>query len=183
MSDNNNDTKEQPNRDGSPYLQPQYSRSPSKKPSLYDRICQSLPFQMTCAALQCISCIISLILFAIRLRRLAQHAVDTVTASNGAVMGILAAAVLYTIGKMIIRAALRNGGPMYLKFVWLIMDILFIVAFIMVAELTAPGRQMTSGPCHTTTHLTSIQGTVVDIYNALNCKLPLGTFILAIFSA
>lgn len=182
MSDNN-DTKEQQNRDSSPYLQPQDAGSSTEKPSLYDRICQNLPFQITCAALQCISCVVSLILFAIRLRRLAQHAVDAVTASNGAVMGILAAAVLYTIGKMIIRAALRNGGPMYLKFVWLIMDILFIVAFIMVAELTAPGRHMTSGPCHTTTHLISIQGTIVDIYNALNCKLPLGTFIFAIFSA
>lgn len=160
-----------------------YPGGPSpKKPSLYDRLCNNKTFQSVCRIMQMLSCTISLILFAIRLHRLAGHVVDLITASNGAVMGILAAAVVYSIAGIIIRMALKNGGPLYLRFVWVAFDIAFIVAFIMVAELTAPGRDMTSGPCHTSTNFVTIQGTIVDIYNALNCRLPLGTFILAIFS-
>lgn len=156
--------------------------APTPRLSLYERICKNVPFQVSCRVLQCLSCIVSLVLFAIRLHRLAQHVVD-ITTSNGAVMGILAAAVVYTLTSMLIKHLLKNGGPMWLRFVWLAADVAFVVAFIMVAELTAPGRHMTSGPCHTSLTETTIRGAIVDVYNALNCKLPLGTFILAIFSA
>lgn len=184
-ADTNMNTKQQDQYyESSPGTQasPQAHDPKGKRPSLYERICHNKAFQSTCRVMQCLSCIVSLILFALRLHRLAQHVIDTVTASNGAVMGILAAAVLYTISGMIIRSALKNGGPMYLRFVWVILDMAFVIAFIMVAELTAPGRDMTSGPCHTALNPKTVQGTVVDIYNESNCQLPLGTFILAIFS-
>lgn len=165
----------------SPDEPPSPSMAPAPKQSLYDRVCNNAPFQISCRVLQCLSCIVSLVLFALRLHRLAQHLVDLST-SNGAVMGILAAAVVYTLTSMLIRHVLKNGGPMWLRFVWLAADVAFVVAFIMVAELTAPGRDMTSGPCHTSLTVRTIQGAAVNVYNALNCKLPLGTFILAIFS-
>lgn len=181
MSDSNED-KKQRDLEASPDRGVSNPNQPAKKPNLYERICHNKAFQTACRVGQCLSSLIGLILFAIRLRRLAQHAVDAVTASNGAVMGIFAAAFVYGLVGLFIRSALKNGGPMYLRFVWIVFDILFIVAFIMAAELTAPGRNMTSGPCHTTTKYVSIQGTLVDIYNELNCNLPLGTFIMAIFN-
>lgn len=93
--------------------------TPNPRTSLYERICNNVALQISCRVLQGLACIVSLILFAIRLHslhRLAQDIVDLAT-PNGAVLGILAAAVLYTLTSMLIRHLLENGGPKWLRFV------------------------------------------------------------------
>ena len=97
------------------------------------------------------------------------------SASNGAVEGILAAAVAYTLISMLLKFLLKSGGPKWLRLLWIFFDIAFVGGFIAVAVLTSPGGNRTSGPCH------SIRGIRVEP-NGSNCNLPWGTFILAIVS-
>jgi hypothetical protein len=128
---------------------------------------------------QLLSALTSLILFSVRIAkviRLTNHA----THSNGAVEGILAAAVLYTIIATILQLGNRAvlGGSNILRLLLIIFDILFVGAFIAVAVLTSPKRHGSSGPCYTKT----AQFIGMHAPNTVNCNLPWGTFILAIFS-
>jgi hypothetical protein len=127
--------------------------------------------------LQLLSALTSLVLFSVRLAKIIRLT-KRATTSNGAVEGILAAAVLYTIIATILQVCLRAGGRQIVRILLLIADVLFIGAFIAVSILTSPKRHGSSGPC------TTKSAQLIDTYgpSSANCNLPWGTFILAIFS-
>lgn len=145
-----------------------------KKPSLYDRIRNNHLLQKILRVLQFLSSLISLALFSARLYKIIRT-VRRASASNGAVEGILAAAVAYTLISMLLKFCLKNGGPKILRWIWIIFDLLFVGGFIAVAVLTRPAGNGTSGPCH------YYRGQRIEP-NGTNCNLPWGTFILAIVS-
>jgi hypothetical protein len=122
-------------------------------------------------ALQFFSAVTSLILFSIRLAKIV-HLVHKASRSNGAVESIIAAAVLYTLVAMVLSFGLR--------ILLIISDILFVGAFIAVAVLTSPKRHGSSGPCTSNADVNGFFNRHVS--NDVNCRLPWGTFILAIFS-
>lgn len=144
------------------------------KPSLYNRIRNNHLLQKVLRVIQFLSSVISLGLFSARLYKIVRT-VRRASASNGAVEGILAAAVAYTLISMLLKFVLKNGGPKILRWIWIIFDLLFVGGFIAVAVLTSPGRGGTSGPCH------YYQGVRIEP-NGTNCNLPWGTFLLAILS-
>lgn len=125
--------------------------------------------------LQFLSAIISLGLFSSRLHKIIRlH--HRATASNGAVEGILAAAALYTLSVLLLQLCLKAGGPKPLRWLLILMDVLFLGAFIAVAYLTRP-HGGSSGPCRNRDR--RIQEVAA---RGQNCQLPWGTFILAIIS-
>jgi len=130
-------------------------------------------FQDILRALQFLSATTSLILFSLRIAKIIRL-VHRASRSNGAVEGILAAAVLYTLVAMALQCLLRAGDGNSLRI------LLFVGAFIAVAVLTSPKRHGSSGPCTNETSAYNFlnRHTAGDV----NCKLPWGTFILAIFS-
>ena len=147
----------------------------SRKPSLWQRIRQNHTIQKLLRVLQFLSAVISLGLFSARLYKIIRT-VRRATASNGAVEGILAAAVAYTLISMILKFILKRGGPKWLRLLWVVFDLAFVGGFIAVAYLTSPGGTRTSGPCHT------VRGVRLEP-RGTNCNLPWGTFILAILSS
>ncbi|KAK5954364.1 hypothetical protein OHC33_004086 [Knufia fluminis] len=144
------------------------------KPSLYQRIRANHTLQKILRVFQFLSSVISLGLFSARLHKIIRT-IRRASASNGAVEGILAAAVAYTLISMLMKFALKRGGPKWLRWIWIIFDLAFVGGFIAVAVLTSPGRDGTSGPCH------RVRGVRLEP-NGTNCNLPWGTFILAIVS-
>ena len=127
--------------------------------------------------LQFFSAAISLGLFSSRVYKVLRL-YKRINRSSGAVEGILAAAVLYTIFATILQLCLRrNGSHKALRWLLIALDILFVGAFIAVAVLTAPGGP--SGPCRRSV-LNNIQHPTQ--YQSANCSLPWGTFVLAIIS-
>jgi len=126
-------------------------------------------------AFQFLSATTSLILFSLRIAKIIRLA-GRASRSNGAVEGILAAAVAYTLLSMCLRCIIRSSGSNILRFFFVIMDLLFVAAFIVVAVLTSPKRHGSSAPCSRSSRINS------HIPGAVNCNLPWGTFILAIFS-
>ncbi|PVH73767.1 hypothetical protein DL98DRAFT_468846 [Cadophora sp. DSE1049] len=138
------------------------------KPSLLDRLLRLFQF---------LSSLTSLILFSIRLRRILALA-GRASRSNGAVEGILAAAVLYTLIAMASKFAIKGTGSNMLRMIFIIVDLMFVGAFIAVAVLTSPQRGGSSAPCNATRY-TAIN---TKIPSSVNCNLPWGTFILAILS-
>ena len=156
-------------------MKDEYSTQPtSRKPSLYQRLRHNHTFQRILRVLQFLSAIISLGLFSARLYKILRLA-HRASTSNGAVEGILTAAVLYTLISMILRFILKSGGPKWLRWVWILFDLAFVGAFIAVADLTSPAGNKSSGPCH------KYRGVRIEPKGA-NCNLPWGTFLLAIFS-
>jgi len=103
----------------------------------------------------------------------------------GAVEGILAAAVLYTLLAVLISFLVKGGGPRWLRWLWVLLDLAFVGAFIAVAVITSPqgGR---AGPkeCYRNRNLNSVDNVSGSNSNATDetCNLPWGTFILAIVS-
>jgi len=146
----------------------------TKKPSLYNRIRANHTLQKIWRVLQFLSATISLGLFSARLAKIIRL-VHRATTSNGAVEGILAAAVAYTLISMLLKFVLKQGGPKILRWIWIIFDLLFVGGFIAVAVLTRPNGNGSSGPCH------RIRGIRLEPAGT-NCNLPWGTFILAIVS-
>lgn len=126
--------------------------------------------------LQFLSAIISLGLFSSRVYKV-YRLYKRIKTSNGAVEGILVAAVVYTIIATILQLLLRAGRPKKLRWLMVLLDILFVGAFIAVAKLTSPHGP--SGPCRKAVG-NAIQHPTQ--YNSGACKLPWGTFVLAIFS-
>ena len=145
-----------------------------KKPSLYQRIRQNHTVQKILRVIQFLSSGTSLGLFSARIYKILRT-VQRATAANGAVEGILAAAVAYTLISMILKFLLKKGGPKWLRLLWIVFDVAFVGAFIAVAYLTSPGGNKTSGPCH------KYRGVRIEP-KGTNCNLPWGTFILAIVS-
>ncbi|KAJ9603632.1 hypothetical protein H2200_011818 [Cladophialophora chaetospira] len=140
--------------------------------SFYNKIRASRPFQSLMRVIQFLSSIISLGLFSARLYKI-MRTVQRASASNGAVEGILAAAVAYTLISMLMKFLLKGGAKNWLRWLWIVFDILFVGGFIAVAVLTKPNGG-TSGPCNKRIRNRLPNGT--------NCNLPWGTFILAIVS-
>lgn len=132
---------------------------------------------------QFLSAVISLGFFSARLYRLLRLARDSYNRGDGAVEGILAAAVLYTVIAMILQLCLKGGASKYIRWFLVLMDILFVGGFIAVASLTRPSGGMAgqnAGDCGTQGYQAQL---VPQSYrNAHNCNLPYATFILAIIS-
>ncbi|KAK6209386.1 hypothetical protein LQW54_006374 [Pestalotiopsis sp. IQ-011] len=140
--------------------------------------------------LQFLSAVISLGIFSSRMYKV-YRLVNSIRASVsahhafGAVEGILAAGVVYTILATIMAFVLRGGGPKWLRWVWVLFDLLFVGAFIAVAVLTSPHGGLV-GPKHCyenrnaadSDNLTGMTTNGRD----KSCNLPWGTFILAIIS-
>jgi hypothetical protein len=145
--------------------------------------------------LQFISSIISLGAFSYRLARVARLVNNIkqrrgVNGSYGAVEGILAASALYTLIAMLLGCIKKNSSPgsHKLRWIWVLLDLAFVGAFIAVAVLTRPDGG-SAGPRHcyagrSITNFSSINnatGANADS-NDPTCNLPWVTFILAIIS-
>lgn len=143
--------------------------------------------------LQFMSSVISLGLFSRRLYKVYRlvnsiKARRGVSGSFGAVEGILAAAVLYTLITTILTLIKKsaNPGSKWLRWLWVLLDLAFVGAFIAVSVLTRPNGG-SAGPRHCYTgrnanNAASIaQGETANPQDS-TCDLPWGTFILAIFS-
>ncbi|KAM0230536.1 hypothetical protein ACHAP5_011347 [Fusarium lateritium] len=137
--------------------------------------------------LQFLSAVISLGLFSARLRKVYNlvNAIKTrrgVNGSFGAVEGILAAAVLYTLIAMLVGFLLKGGGPKWLRWLSVLLDLAFVGAFIAVSVLTRPNGGA-AGPrnCYNREGLRGLLGNNADTRDN-SCNLPWGTFILAIIS-
>jgi hypothetical protein len=144
--------------------------------------------------LQFLSSVISLGLFSQRLYKVYRlvNSIKTrrgVNGASGAVEGILAAAVLYTLITTILSLIKKSANPggRTLRWLWVLLDILFVGAFIAVAVLTRPNGG-SAGPrhCYNPSRLTGGSGSDVTGSTANrqddSCNLPWGTFILAIIS-
>lgn len=142
--------------------------------------------------LQLVSSVISLGLFSQRMYKVYRlvnsiKARRGVNGSYGAVEGILAAAVLYTLITNLFSCLKRNANPgsHKLRWLWVLLDLLFVGAFIAVAVLTRPsggnaGPRHCYGSRHSINATNNITGTTADRDDS--CNLPWGTFILAIIS-
>lgn len=140
--------------------------------------------------LQFLSAVISLGIFSSRIYKVYRlvNSIKTSVGVNrafGAVEGILAVAVLYTLLAVIMSLLLKGGGPKWLRWLWVLLDLLFVGAFIAVSVLTSPQGGM-AGPKHcyenkdasNNDNLTGETASRTDD----TCNLPWGTFILAIIS-
>lgn len=136
------------------------------------RLRNSALFQRTLRTLQFLSAVISLGLFSSRLYKIITTT-RRASHSNGAVEGILAAAVLYSLATMLVACLLKAGGGTILRWVQIVFDILFAIAFIIVTILTRPGAY--SEACTNTIYRPLIP-------KGQDCNLPWGTFILGIVS-
>jgi hypothetical protein len=96
--------------------------------------------------LQFLSALTSLILFSVRIAKVIRLT-GRATRPNGAVEGILAAAVLYTIIATLLQLGIRKSGSNIVRMLLILFDILFVGAFIAVATLTSPKRHGSSAPC------------------------------------
>lgn len=142
--------------------------------------------------LQFVSAIVSLGIFSQRLYKVYRlvNSIKThrgVSGAFGAVEGILAAAVLYTLTNMLLGCIKKSANPggRTLRWIWVLMDLLFVGAFIAVAVLTKPNGGLAGARhCYKPSRLgnsasNDIAGTNADPKDD-SCKLPWGTFILAI---
>ncbi|KAK3709741.1 hypothetical protein LTR37_010768 [Vermiconidia calcicola] len=125
---------------------------------------------------QFLSSVISLGLFASRIRAILRL-VHRASTSNGAVAGLLSAAVLYSLITMITSLALKRAAPRIMRWTLVVFDLIFMCAFIVVAVLTRPNGG-SSGPCKARNY----RGVEYRIPTGQNCNLPWGVFILAIVS-
>ncbi|KAM7205927.1 hypothetical protein V8F33_000757 [Rhypophila sp. PSN 637] len=104
--------------------------------------------------------------------------------ATGAVEGILAAAVLYTLLATLMSLSLKGGGKRWLRWLWVLLDLAFVGAFIAVAFLTRPNGGH-AGPrhCYGNRDVTSENNVTGDVATGDDtCDLPWGTFALAIAS-
>jgi uncharacterized membrane protein len=143
----------------------------------------NLWFQRILRFIQFLSPIISIGLFASRLVKIVHRAPNEarghLTASNGAVVGILAAAILYTIIAMLLSCLLEYK-PKLIRWSMMFLDLCFVGAFIAVAVLTRPNGG-SSGPCRKQDG-TGLGFASHVVPRKANCSLPWGTFITAIIS-
>ncbi|KAK0703575.1 hypothetical protein B0T26DRAFT_731939 [Lasiosphaeria miniovina] len=102
--------------------------------------------------LQLLSAVISLGIFSQRMYKVYRlvNSIKTrrgVNESYGAVEGILAAAVLYTLAATLLGLLLKGSGPRWLRWLWVMFDVAFVGAFIAFAVLTSPDGGL-AGPGH-----------------------------------
>jgi len=107
-----------------------------------------------------------------------------VNAATGAVEGILAAAVLYTLLATLMSLSLKGRGPRWLRWVWVLLDLAFVGAFIAVAVLTRPeGGHAGPRHCYGGRDLDGQDNVTGNVSTGDDtCDLPWGTFALAIAS-
>lgn len=108
-----------------------------------------------------------------------------ISGSYGAVEGILAAAVLYTLIAMLMSLLKKGGGSKALRWLFVALDVAFVGAFIAVAILTRP-EGGPAGPrhCYEDRNVRDeniVTGEVASTRDE-SCNLPWGTFVLAIIS-
>lgn len=137
--------------------------------------------------IQFLSAIISLGLFSAYLARLA----GAITRAQGAVEGIVAAAVAYTLIATLIVCFVR-AGAITVKVLLVLLDVAFVCGFIAVAVLTSPMGGAAQARCGGGGSGSS--GSSSDNNNGkrsdsggsksggANCQLATGTFALAIIS-
>ncbi|KAL1601793.1 hypothetical protein SLS60_006708 [Paraconiothyrium brasiliense] len=112
----------------------------------------------------------------------------SVTGSFGAVEGILAAAVLYTISTMLLGWINKtaNAGGRLVRWLWVLLDVLFVGAFIAVTALTRSSGELADPKyCYNPSSLSGNNGGDITSPTASRdetCNLVWGTFILAIAS-
>lgn len=133
--------------------------------------------------LQFLSSVLSLGFFSARLARILRLARSNYNHGEGAVEGILAAAVLYNLLATLLRMCLKHGGPTPVRWFLVVADVLFIGGFIAVAALTRP-RGGSAGPNGGDCGTDSFAARAVprSYRNDHGCNLPWGTFVLAIIS-
>jgi hypothetical protein len=144
--------------------------------------------------LQFLSSVISLGVFSQRIYKVYRlvNSIKTrrgVNGGFGAVEGILAAAVLYTLISMLLGCIKKSANPggRALRWIWVVLDILFVGAFIAVTVLTRPNGGLAGARhCYNPSRLrdgasNDIAGMTADPMDD-SCNLPWGTFILAIIS-
>lgn len=143
--------------------------------------------------LQLISAVVSLGIFSSRLYKVYRlvNSIKTrrgVNGAYGAVEGILAAAVLYTLISTLLGCIKKSANPggRTLRWVWVLLDLLFVGAFIAVSVLTRPNGGL-AGPKHCYGRNRVQNSGTSDVTGATasrdeSCNLPWGTFILAIIS-
>lgn len=145
--------------------------------------------------LQFISSVVSLGIFSQRFYKV-YHLVNSiktrrgVNGSYGAVEGILAAAVLYTLISTLLGCIKKSANPggRGLRWLWVLLDLLFVGAFIAVAVLTRPNGGLAGARhCYSPRRLVNGSNSNTVTGNTSNsqddsCDLPWGTFILAIIS-
>lgn len=105
--------------------------------------------------------------------------------ATGAVEGILAAAVLYTLLATLMSLSLKGRGAKWLRWLWVLLDLAFVGAFIAVAVMTRP-KGGHAGPrhCYSNRDATSTENVTGNVATGDDtCDLPWGTFALAILSA
>lgn len=143
--------------------------------------------------LQFISSVVSLGVFSSRVYKVYRlvNSVKTrrgVNSSIGAVEGILAAAVLYTLITILLSCIKKSANPggRKLRWIWVLLDLLFVGAFIAVAVLTRPNGGLAGARhCYNARRLSdNNSSTITGENNARDqsCNLPWGTFVLAIVS-
>ncbi|KAF1946435.1 hypothetical protein EJ02DRAFT_336136 [Clathrospora elynae] len=145
--------------------------------------------------LQLISSVVSLGIFSSRFYKVYRlvNSIKTrrgVNSAYGAVEGILAAAVLYTLISTLLGCIKKSSNPggRTLRWIWVLMDLLFVGAFIAVSVLTRPGGGLAGARhCYSPKRLsngTSPNTVTGQTANAQDdsCNLPWGTFVLAIIS-
>jgi len=143
--------------------------------------------------LQFLSSVISLGIFSRRLAKVHGliNSIKTrrgVNSSFGAVEGILAAATLYTLITMLLTLIKRSANPggRMLRWIWVLLDVLFVGAFIAVAVLTRKnGGNAGPGHCYkNSSRFSMFTGSDPTGNNPDDdtCNMPWGTFVLAIIS-
>jgi hypothetical protein len=143
--------------------------------------------------LQFLSAVISLGIFSSRLYKVYRlvNSIKTrrgVNGAYGAVEGILAAAVLYTLISTLLGCIKKSANPggRILRWVWVLLDVLFVGAFIAVSVLTRPkGGLAGVANCYNPSRLSGNNSGDITGETASRddtCNLPWGTFILAIIS-
>ncbi|KAK3711097.1 hypothetical protein LTR37_009884 [Vermiconidia calcicola] len=78
---------------------------------------------------------------------------------------------------MITSLALKHAAPRVMRWALVVFDLIFMIAFIIVAVLTRPNGG-SSGPCKARNY----RGVEYRIPTGQNCNLPWGVFVLAIVS-
>jgi hypothetical protein len=144
--------------------------------------------------LQFVSSVVSLGIFSQRLYKVFRlvNSIKTrrgVNGAYGAVEGILAAAVLYTLITVLLSCIKKSANPggRALRWIWVLLDLLFVGAFIAVTVLTRPNGGL-AGPRHCYNPRRLADGTNPSTVTGEtasrddSCNLPWGTFVLAIIS-
>lgn len=141
---------------------------------------------------QFLSSVISLGIFSQRLYKIYRlvNSIKTrrgISGADGAVEGILAAAVLYTFITILLGCIKKNSspGPKWLRWLWVLLDVAFVAAFIAVAIMTSPNGG-SAGPrhCYSPNRVQDGNNVTGETVNANDdtCNMPWGTFFLAILS-